>query len=44
MYLPILKKIDLEYGWKVLEKGTTLLLETSSDLKWISNENSEKYL
>jgi hypothetical protein len=27
---------------KVLMRGTTFLVEPSSDLKWILNENSEK--
>jgi hypothetical protein len=29
---------------KVLKKGTTFSIGTSSVLKWISNENSEKFL
>jgi hypothetical protein len=29
---------------KVLEKGTTVAIGTSSDSKCISNENSEKFL
>jgi hypothetical protein len=29
---------------KVLKKGTFLSIGTAPDLKWISNENSEKFL
>jgi hypothetical protein len=29
---------------KDLMRGTTFLIETSSDLKWILNENSQKLL
>jgi hypothetical protein len=39
-----LKNVKQNMVVKVLKKGTTLLIETSSDSNRISNENSEKFL